>query len=126
MTFRRKLLVLDKAHALLVDINKVVPGIRRPHHQPLKKQLLKSALSTSSNIAEGRTKRSEREFLRFLDIALGSAGELQYQLQAAIDCSAIAVGEGRDLTQRAEEVAKMLQGLIRRIRDDLNDADDPQ
>jgi len=126
MTFRRKLLVLDKAHALLVDINRVVPGIRRPHHQPLKKQLLKSALSTSSNIAEGRTKRSEREFLRFLDIALGSAGELQYQLQAAIDCSAIAVGEGRDLTQRAEEVAKMLQGLIRRIRDDLNDADDPQ
>ena len=125
MTFRRKLLVLDKAHTLLVDINKVVPGIRRPHHQPLKKQLLKSALSTSSNIAEGRTKRSEREFLRFLDIALGSAGVLQYQLQAAIDCSALAAEEGSDLTQRAEEVAKMLQGLIRRIRDDLNDADPP-
>ena len=124
MTFRRKLLVLDKAHALLVDINKIVPGIRRPHHQPLKKQLLKSALSTSSNIAEGRTKRSEREFLRFLDIALGSAGELQYQLQAAIDCSAINAEEGRDLSNRAEEVAKMLQGLIHRIRDDLNE-DDP-
>jgi four helix bundle protein len=126
MVFRRNLLVLDKAHALLVDINKVVPGIRRSQHQPLKKQLLKSALSTSSNIVEGRTKRSEREFLRFLDIALGSAGELQYQLKAAIDCSAIPQDEGRDLSLRAEEVAKMIQGLIRRIKDDLNDEDDPQ
>jgi len=73
----RKLLVLAKAHALFVDVNKVVPGIRRAHHQPLKKQLVKTALSTSSNIAEGRTKHSQREFLRFLDIALGSANQLK-------------------------------------------------
>ncbi len=123
MAFRRKLLVLDKAHQLFVDINKVVPGIRQAHHQPLKRQLVKSALSTSSNLAEGRTKHSEREFLRFLDIALGSVGELQYQLKAAIDCSAIAQNEGSDLANRAEEVAKMTQGLIRRIKKDLNDKD---
>ncbi len=120
MTFRRKLSVLDKAHALLLEINRVVPGIRRAHLQPLKRQLLKSALSTSSNIAEGRTKRSEREFLRFLDIALGSAGELQYQLRVAIDCRAIPFEDGKDLSKRAAEVAKMLQGLIRRINDDLS------
>ncbi|MGK2961957.1 MAG: four helix bundle protein [Gemmatimonadaceae bacterium] len=123
MVFRRNLLVLEKAHSLLVDLNKVVPGIRRAHHQDLKRQLIKSALSTSSNIAEGRTKRSEREFLRFLDMALGSAGELQYQLKAAVDCSAIPLDEGTELGKKAEEVAKMLQGLINRIRDDLNDTD---
>ena len=125
MTYRRKLLVLDKAHELLVDINKVIPGIRRSHQQPLKRQLFKSALSTSSNLAEGRTKHSEREFLRFLEIALGSAGELQYQLKTATDCNAIAQDEGMDLRKRAEEVAKMIQGLIRRIKEDLNDEDDP-
>ncbi len=124
MVFRRQLLVLDKAHSLLVDVNKIVPGIRRAHHQDLKRQLIKSALSISSNIAEGRTKRSEREFLRFLDMALGSAGELQYQLKAAVDCSAILADEGTALAKKAEEVAKMLQGLINRIRDDLNDTDD--
>lgn len=123
MVFRRKLLVLDKAHQLFVDINRVAPGIRQYHHQPLKRQLVKSALSTSSNLAEGRTKHSEREFLRFLDIALGSAGELQYQLRAAIDCSAIAQEEGRDLAKRAEEVAKMIQGLMRRIKNDLSEKD---
>ena len=125
MTFRRKLNVLDKAHSLLVDINRVVPGIRASHLQYLKKQLIKSALSTSSNIAEGRTKHSEREFLRFLQIALGSAGELQYQLKAANDCNAIPREEGSDLGRRAEEVAKMIQGLIRRIEDDLNGDDSP-
>ena len=125
MVFRRKLLVLDKAHQLFVDINKVVPGIRQSHLQPLKRQLVKSALSTASNLAEGRTKHSEREFLRFLDIALGSVGELQYQLKAAIDCSAIPRDEGRELARRAEEVAKMTQGLIRRIRQDLSEREHP-
>ena len=125
MGFRRNLLVLDKAHQLFVDINRVVPGIRQSHHQPLKRQLVKSALSTSSNLAEGRTKHGEREFLRFLNIALGSAGELQYQLKAAIDCGAIPQDEGTDLAKRAEEVAKMIQGLIRRIKKDLNDEADP-
>jgi four helix bundle protein len=93
---------------------------RQSHLQPLKRQLIKSALSTSSNLAEGRTKHSEKEFLRFLQISLGSSGELQYQLQAAIDCNAINRDEGTALAKRAEEVAKMTQGLIRRIRRDLN------
>jgi len=125
MVFRRKLTVLDKAHSLLVDLNKVVPGIRRAHHQALKQQLIKSALSVSSNIAEGRTKHSEREFLRFLDIALGSAGELQYQLKVVTDLNALSGDEGIALRDRAEEVTKMIQGLISRIRSDLNDEDVP-
>ena len=123
MVFRRKLLVLDKAHELLVDINKVLPGIRQSHHQSLKRQLYKSALSTSSNLAEGRTKHSQHEFLRFLQISLGSSGELQYQLKAAIDCRAIAEDEGKGLANRAEEVSKMTQGLINRIKKDLADED---
>jgi four helix bundle protein len=121
MPFRRKLLVLDKAHQLLVDLNKVIPGIRPAHLQSLKRQLFKSALSTASNLAEGRTKHSQREFLRFLEIALGSAGELQYQLKTANDCRALPPEEGTDMANRAEEVAKMIQGLIRRIRRDLGD-----
>ena len=121
MVFRRKLLVLDKAHDLLTDLNKALPGIRRTEHQSLKRQLFKSALSTDSNIAEGRTKHSQLEFLRFLEIALGSAGELQQQLKTAVDCSALPSDEGTSLNKRAEEVAKMIQGLIRKIKRDLSD-----
>ena len=124
MVFRRKLLVLDKAHTLLIDINKAIPGIRRSEHQPLKRQLFKSALSVDSNVAEGRTKHSQREFLRFLEIALGSAGELQQQLKTAVDCSAMPSDEATSLNKRAEEVAKMIQGLMKKIRRDLGDEDD--
>jgi four helix bundle protein len=77
------LVVLDKAHALLERVNEAVTSIRQSHLGDLKKQLMKSALSIPSNIAEGRRKTSQREFLRFLDIALGSTGELETQLRAA-------------------------------------------
>ena len=123
MVFRRKLVLLDKAHELLIDLNKALPGIRRSEHQPLKRQLFKSALSVDSNVAEGRTKHSQREFLRFLEIALGSAGELQQQLKTALDCFAMPRDEAASLNKRAEEVAKMIQGLMNKIKRDLGNED---
>jgi len=117
-----KLIVLDKAHSLLERVNEAVTKIRQPHLGDLKKQLFKSALSIPSNIAEGRRKESQREFLRFLDIALGSTGELETQLRAAKDCRAIKLDTYSDLAKRAEEVGRMLNGLRRRIIEDLGDA----
>src|SRR5215207_11210763 len=105
-----KLVVLDKAHALLGRVNKAVSGIEQPHLGDLKKQLIKSALSIPSNIAEGRRKESQREFLRFLDIALGSSGELETQLRAAKDCRAIPLQIQSGLAKRADEVGRMISG----------------
>jgi four helix bundle protein len=115
-----KLVVLDKAHTLLERVNDAVTSIRQPHLGELKKQLIKSALSIPSNIAEGRRKETQKEFLRFLDIALGSTGELETQLRAAKDCRAIPLKTQGELAKRAEEVGKMINGLKRRIDDDLN------
>ena len=117
-----KLIVLDKAHSLLERVNEAVCKVRKPHLGDLKKQLMKSALSIPSNIAEGRRKKSQREFLRFLDIAQGSTGELETQLRAAKDCRAMPVATQTDLAKRADEVGKMLTGLRRRISEDLGDA----
>ena len=118
------LVVLDKAHALLERVNEAVTSIRQSHLGDLKKQLMKSALSIPSNIAEGRRKTSKREFLRFLDIALGSTGELETQLRAAKDCRAIPLDVLSDLAKRADEVGKMINGLRQRVIDDLNAQDD--
>jgi four helix bundle protein len=121
-----KLIVLDKAHELLKDVNKAVKEIREPHLAELKKQLMKSAVSVPSNIAEGRRKTSQHEFLRFLDIALGSNGELETQLRAAKDCDAIPFQTQADLAKRASEIGKMINGLKRRIIEDLNNLDEPE
>jgi four helix bundle protein len=120
-----KLLVLDKAHTLLARVNEAIRHIRQPHLGDLKRQLIKSALSIPSNIAEGRRKETQREFLRFLDIALGSTGELETQIQAANDCRAIPPETHADLARRADEVGKMINGLRRRIIQDLDDTDNP-
>ena len=119
-----KLIVLDKAHVLLEGVNEAVEKIRQPHLADLKKQLIKSALSIPSNIAEGRRKQSQKEFLRYLDIALGSTGELETQLRAANACRAISTTAHTDLARRADEVGKMLTGLKRRITEDLNGLED--
>ncbi len=114
-----KLIVLEKAHLLLKDVNEAVCGIRQSHLADLKKQLIKSAVSVPSNIAEGRRRTSQREFLKFLDIALGSNGELETQLRAAADCRAISQASYTDLANRAAEIGRMLTGLQRRINEDL-------
>jgi four helix bundle protein len=118
-----KLIVLDKAHALLERVNEAVTNIRQPHLGDLKRQLMKSALSIPSNIAEGRRKETQKEFLRFLDIALGSTGELETQLRAARNCRAIPMELQPDLEKRADEVGKMINGLRRRIIEDLGNID---
>ena len=101
-----KLVVLEKAHLLLEDVNEAAKAIRQSHLRDLKLQLMKSALSVPSNIAEGRRKSSQTEFLRFLDIALGSNGELETQLRAARDCQAIPTVRQADLARRAAEIGK--------------------
>jgi four helix bundle protein len=120
-----KLIVLEKAHELLKLVNNAVEQIRKPHLADLRKQLIKSALSITSNVAEGRRKESQREFLRFLDIAAGSTGELESQLRSARDCRAIPLDVQVDLASRADEIGRMLTGLKRRINNDLNDLDHP-
>jgi four helix bundle protein len=116
-----KLIVLEKAHLLLERLSDAVNGIRQSHLKALKDQLIKSAISVVSNIAEGRRKKSQREFLRFLDIALASNGELEDQLKSAKDCRAMPLLTQADLAKRADEIGKMLNGLIRRIREDLDE-----
>lgn len=117
----RKLIVLEKAHVLLKDVNEAVCGIRQPHLNELKKHLIKTALSVPSNIAEGRRRTSQREFLMFLNIALGSNGELETQLRAAVDCRAIQPATYMDLANRAAEIGRMLTGLQNRIIEDLGE-----
>lgn len=122
----RKLLVLEYAHALFLQVDRAAASIKKGHRGELKRQLMKSAISIPSNIVEGRTKHGQREFLRFLNIALGSTGELEYQVRAAKDCLAIPLATATDLAKRTEQVGKMLQGLIKRIEDDLEDETDGQ
>ena len=82
----------------------------------LKQQIRKSAVSITSNIAEGHDRDGNKEFIQFLYISKGSAAELRSQLHNAVDVNYISLEEFRQLKSQALEVSKMLHGLISSIR----------
>ena len=119
-----KLEVLEVAHALFIAVDNAAEKITTPRHWEISRQLVKSSLSIGSNISEGRAKEGQAEFLRFLNMALGSTGELLYQIRAGHDVRAIAVAEATSLKTEAERVKRMIRALRKRIRDDLKPGGD--
>ncbi|MBU6172357.1 MAG: four helix bundle protein [Planctomycetes bacterium] len=83
----------------------------------LTSQLHRAAISIASNIVEGAARSSLPEYVRFLEIAYGSAKEVEYQLSIA---ERLGYGQSvtiHALTDQASETAKVLHGLIRALRD---------
>lgn len=71
-------------------------------------QMLRSAYSIPSNIAEGSGRASDKEFIRFLDIALGSAFELETQLILASDINYLPDEELKEVQASVQEIQKMI------------------
>ncbi|MBR4172436.1 MAG: four helix bundle protein [Kiritimatiellae bacterium] len=86
----------------------------------LRDQICRAAVSIVSNIAEGFERRSANQFLQFLDIANGSAGEVRAQLYVALDLGYITQEEFQDAIGDVVAIGKMLTSLIRHLR--LNNA----
>ena len=111
----KKLHVWQKAHALAVSVDRVSKRIRGSQYASLRNQLFRSAASIPANIAEGRRQSSEKEFRRFLRIALNSSSELEYHLILARDTKVIPESEFVSLVAQTITVRKMLYALIRCI-----------
>jgi four helix bundle protein len=108
----RKLQVWQKAHKLALSSYEVSAYLQKPDGWPLRDQLLRAAISTPSNIAEGRGRGSDADFRRFLWHSLGSCNELEYDLLLARDLKLLPGPMHARLTGQVEEVRRMLVGLI--------------
>ena len=75
-------------------------------------QIHSAAVSVMSNIAEGFSRRSTKEFIQFLFIAKGSVAEVQSQLCVASDQSYINEEKFDELYSKSEEVARLISGFI--------------
>ena len=76
-----------------------------------KDQITRSGLSIASNIAEGMEKDSNREKMRFIEIAKGSTAELITQIYIGIEIGYIEKVMGLKLVNESNEILKMLTGL---------------
>jgi four helix bundle protein len=112
----KELKVWEKAHALTIDVYRATRYFPREELYGLTTQLRRSAVSVGANIAEGCGRRSDGEFTRFLQIARGSASELEYELLLAKDLGLIAPTQYAALEQSIVEIERMLTTLVQRIQ----------
>ena len=115
VTDSKKLRVWQKAHALALCVDRTRKAIRGSNYTSLKNQIFTAALSIPANIAEGRRKTSEKEFARFLGIAVGSASELESHLIFARDARVISENDFTSLVSQTILVRKMLYALLKRV-----------
>lgn len=106
----RNLVVWQKANKLSVATAEAVENIRGNAGSILRGQLPRSIFSIQSNIAEGSSKRSDREFARYVRISLGSSTESANHLILMHDLGIIDDASFADLDARLDEVGRMLSG----------------
>src|SRR5689334_2394882 len=106
----RKLHVWHKAHAFTLETYMVSAGFPRDERFGLTTQLRRAAVSIGANLAEGCGRESDRELLRHVAIASGSASECECVLQIAADLHYLEPAAADALICQARELRRMLAG----------------
>jgi len=122
----RRLKVWQKAHELTLAVYRATRAYPKDELYGLTSQTRRSSASVPNNIAEGCGRHGDAEFVRFLDIAAGSASELEYQLLLARDLRFLPESQYHDLAAATSEVKQMLTSLIQKIQPERRRACRPQ
>ena len=112
----RTLSVWSKSHELTLIVYKLTASFPKEELFALTNQIRRSCSSIPTNIAEGCGRESDADFCRFLQIAFGSANELDYQFILARDLKYFSEDVYTELYEKIFEVKRMLAALIRKVR----------
>ena len=112
----RNLKVWEKAHTLTLDIYKASRCFPRDEMYGMTSQMRRASASIGANIAEGACRRGDVDFARFLQIAAGSASELEYHLLLAHDLELLKDPDYQRLSQETIQVKRMLTSLMQKLR----------
>jgi four helix bundle protein len=103
-------------HELVLAIYRSTSTWPKREQYGLTAQIRRAAYSAAANIAEGSAKRGNREFGRYLDIALGSIAELTYILLLARDLRYVRREEWGELEALRDHAGRLTWGLYRSVR----------
>ena len=112
----RQLNVWNKSYQLTLDIYRASRGFPKEELYGLTSQLRRSAASVPANIAEGCGRDGNAELSRFLQIAMGSASELEFHLLLARDIGLLGHPQHEQLSQQAVEVKRMLTSYWQKLK----------
>jgi four helix bundle protein len=112
----RNLVVWQASMTLVEEIYRTTATFPAHERFGLTAQLRRAGVSVPSNIGEGKRRKKQRVFLHHLDIALGSQGEIEVQLEIAKRVGFLLDADYQRMQLQVEEVGRMLNGLIRSMQ----------
>lgn len=116
MQHYRKIKVWERSHKITLKIYNITRSYPKDELYGITSQLRRSSSSICANIAEGANRTSNKDYVRFLRIAFGSASETQYFLELSKDLIYIDQETWYKLEKDINEIQKMLYGLIKSIQ----------
>jgi four helix bundle protein len=112
----KKLIVWQKTRELVKDIYLITKKFPKEEMFGLTSQIRRAAVSIALNIAEGSGRGTDKDFAHFLDIAFGSALEVEAQIILSSDLGFVTVDEYNILNLKIQEIQKMIKKLTDTIR----------
>ena len=112
----KQLRVWHESHHLTLGLYRETRAFPREEMYGLTSQIRRAAASIPANVAEGCGRRSDGEFTRFLQIARGSASELEYHLLLSHDLGLLTDERFEEMNNKLVEVQRMLTALVQRVQ----------
>ncbi len=112
----KKLRVWQLARQVALSVIEVLPSREARKVPGLRSQAIRAATSVAANLAEGCSRQTRVEFLRFVEIALGSHNELAAHLRLGLDAGVISEGDYTKLIGDLDLVRRMLISLMRTLQ----------
>lgn len=107
----RKLVVWQRAHRLVIAAYERLAAFPADERYELTSQLRRALVSIPTNLVEGRSRLSPRAFAAFIDIAAGSAAEVEYLFLLARDVGYLDETAHKGLAKEINEIRRMLSAL---------------
>ncbi len=116
----RSIKAWERAHALTLRIYRASSGFPGDERFGLVSQMRRACASIPTNMAEGCGRGTNNELARFIDIATGSASEVEYQLLLARDLGYLPEDEYTEFSGEVVEIRRMLLAFNKRLRNTLS------
>jgi four helix bundle protein len=114
----KRLKVWQRSHELTLALYRATATFPKEETYGLTSQIRRASLSIPANISEGCGREGGADLARFLQMAMGSASELEYHLLLASELNLLAAKEYKQFAAEVIEIKRMLAALIRKLRTD--------
>ncbi len=118
----RNLKVWEKSHVLVLAVYQLTGSFPKQEIYGITNQIRRAASSVPANIAEGCGRNTDADMARFLQMAMGSASELEYHLLLARDLKILQRADYEQISTQVVEIKRMLASLLQKVRASRTDS----